>query len=91
MKNEDLTPEDDAFAREERCEKAIKTVSKAIFMRLAVTVILIWAILQTSMEMWVIGLIAFVLIINFSGILPLASELKKRRKELKEIIAEDEA
>ena len=89
MENEDLTPEMDSFEREERCRKAIRTVAKAIFMRVFVTVILAWALLQTSLELWVIGLMAFVLIINLSGLLPLVAELKKRRKELKEILAEE--
>ena len=91
MEKENLPPEEDSFEREERCRKAIKTVGKAIFMRLFVTAILIWAVLQANMELWVIGLMAFVLIINLTGLLPLISELKKRRKELKAIIAEEEA
>lgn len=91
MEKENLPPEEDSFEREERCRKAIKTVRKAIFMRLLVTAILIRAVLQAHMELWVIGLMAFVLIINLTGLLPLISELKKRRKELKAIIAEEEA
>lgn len=91
MENENLiTSEDDWFQREERCRKTIKTVVKAVFMRLLVTVILVWGLLQSSMELWVWGLMAFVLVINLSGILPLGSELKKRRAELKEILAEEE-
>lgn len=89
MENENLAPEMDSFEREERCRKAIRTVSKAIFMRLFVTVILVWALLQTSLELWVIGLMVFVLIINLSGLLPLGAELKKQRKELKEILTEE--
>lgn len=89
MEQENLTPEMDSFEREERCRKAIRTVSKAILMRLFVTVILVWALLQTSLELWVIGLMAFVLIINLSGLLPLGAELKKQRKELKEILTEE--
>ena len=89
MEQENLTPEMDSFEREERCRKAIRTVSKAILMRLFVTVILVWALLQTGPELWVIGLIAFVLVINLSGLLPLGTELKKQRKELKEILTEE--
>ena len=89
MEQENLTPEMDSFEREERCRKAIRTVSKAILMRLFVTVILVSAPLQTGPELWVIGLIAFVLVINLSGLLPLGTELKKQRKELKEILTEE--
>ena len=91
---ENLTPEVpelDSWQREERCRKTIKTVSKAIFMRLFVTALLIWAVFQTSRELWIVGLMAFVLIINLTGILPLAAEWKKQRKILKDIIAEDDA
>ena len=90
MENQNPTPPMDSFEREERCRKAIKTVSKAIFMRLFVTAILIWAVLQTGMRLWVLGLMVFVMIINLTGMLPLVSELKKRRKELNDIIAEEE-
>ena len=94
MESADFTPvgepEMDSFEREERCRRAVKTVSKAIFMRLFVTMLLIWAAFQTSMELWILGLMALVLIINLTGMLPLVSEWKKRRRELKEIIAEDE-
>lgn len=89
--NPGTSPEMDSFEREERCRKNIRTVSKAIFMRLFVTGILAWVLLGNGLEIWVTGLILFVLIINLSGMFPLVQELKKRRKELKEIIAEDEA
>lgn len=84
----DIPTEEELLEREERCRKALKTVSKAIFMRVFVTVILIWAVLQTGMELWVLGLMVFVLIINLSGLLPLGMEFKKRRSELKEILAQ---
>jgi len=94
MENENLTPEVpelDSWQREERCRRALKTVSKAMFMRLFVTALLIWAAFQTSMELWILGLIALVLVINLAGLLPLWTEWKKQRMILKAIIAEDEA
>ncbi|MBQ7001146.1 MAG: hypothetical protein IJN67_08905 [Oscillospiraceae bacterium] len=94
MENENLTPEApelDSWQREERCRRALKTVSKAMFMRLFVTALLIWAAFQTSMELWILGLIALVLVINLAGLLPLWTEWKKQRMILKAIIAEDEA
>ena len=94
MENENLTPEvpqeDDWFQREERCRKNIKTVSRAIFMRLFVTALLVWVLFQTSMELWVIGLLCFVMIINLTGLLPLFAEWKKRRTELKRILEEED-
>ncbi len=79
----------DLAEREERCQKTIKTVTKAIVMRLFICALLIWATFQTAMELWVIGLMLLVLIINLTGILPLAAELKKRRQEWKELLKEE--
>ena len=94
MENENILPEPaeemDLLEREERCQKAIKTVTKAIFMRLFVCGLLIWIVFQTSMELWIVGLMGLVLIINATGILPLAAELKKRRQEWKQLLEEEE-
>ena len=94
MENENIIPEEmpelDSFQREERCRRAMKTVGKAIFVRLFVIVLLIWVAFQTKMEIWIIGLICLVMVINLTGMLPLISEWNKRRIELKEIIAMDE-
>ncbi len=84
------TPEASVWEREEKCRRALKTVSKAIFMRLFVTVLLVWVVFQTGMELWILGLMALVLVINLSGVLPLVTEWKKRRRELKTILAEEE-
>lgn len=90
MENESLTSEMDLLEREEQCRKALKTVTKAIFMRLFVSAILVWAALQAGKELWIIGMMALVLVINLVGILPLWSEWKKQRRILKDIIAEYE-
>ena len=81
----------DILEREERCRKALRTVAKAILMRIFVMAILFWSAFVNGMEPWVLGLMVFVLIINLTGIWPLVSEWKKQRAILKEIIAEDEA
>ena len=78
--------EDELMAAEEKCRKAIKTVAKAVFMRVFVTGLLIWIALQSSMETWTLGLIAMVLLINLSGLLPLGKELGKRIRELRSIM-----
>ena len=65
-----IRPDEDALMEaEEKCRKAMKTVGKAIFMRIFVTGLLIWVLFQTEMELWIIGMMAFVLIINLSGLL----------------------
>lgn len=80
------SPVEALMEQEEKCCKSLKTVGKAIFMRLLVTGLLIWALLQNEMQVWVIGLMTVVLIINLSGLLPLGAELKKRLRELKGIL-----
>ena len=75
--------------REERCQKAMKAVGKAIFMRLVVSAILIWAVMRAPMDVWVVGLMLLVFLINLTGILPLAAELKKRRAEWKQLLSEE--
>ena len=78
--------EDELMEAEEKCRKAMKTVMKAIVMRLFVTGLLLWIAMQSGMELWAVGLIALVLLINLSGLLPLGTELRKRLRELKSIM-----
>lgn len=80
----------DLLEREERCQKAMKTVAKAIFMRLVVCGLLAWVIFSSVQELWVEGLMLLVLLINITGTLPLVAELKKRRAEWKQMLAEEE-
>ena len=88
----DMKPgeERDLLEREERCQKALRAVTKAIFMRLVICVLLIWVVLKTAMELWVTGLMLLVLLINVTGTLPLVAELKKRRQEWKALLEEEE-
>ena len=94
MEDEHRTPappaEDDYFQREEKCRRALSTVRKAIIMRLVVTALLIWILLQTHMQPWIVGVLVFTMVINLSGLLPLISEWKKQRRILKEILSEEE-
>lgn len=85
-----LSPEDmDLLEREERCQKAMKAVTKAIVMRVVICGLLLWILFQTSMNLWVIGLMLLVLLINVSSAFPLVAELKKRRQEWKQLLAEE--
>ena len=87
----DLEPKENMtlLEREERCQKAMKAVGKAIFMRLVVSAILIWAVMRAPMDVWVVGLLLLVFLINLTGILPLAAEMKKRRAEWKQLLSEE--
>ena len=82
MADEKLTPEPDIYDREDQCRKAIRTVGKAVFMRLLVTALLIFVLIGNGMQGWVIGLIVFVLIINLTGMLPLVQELRKQKVKI---------
>ena len=82
--------EEELMQREDRCRKALKTVVKAMLMRLFVAAVLIWSVIRSGMPMWAVGMMAFVLLMNLATLLPLLQEWKKRRKELKDIIAQFE-
>ena len=89
----DLEPVEgrDLLEREERCRKAIRVVSKAIAMRFLICGLLIWVILRTDLALWTVGLLLLVMLINLTGVLPLAAEWKKRRQEWKQLLAEEES
>ena len=79
----------DLTEREERCQKAMKTVARAIVMRLFICGLLIWAVIRSAMPLWAVGLMVLVMVINITGILPLAAELRKRRQEWKLLLEEE--
>ena len=49
MADEKMTPEPDIYDREDQCRKAIRTVGKAVFMRLLVTALLIFVLIGNGM------------------------------------------
>ncbi len=83
------TVEEDSFAREERCRKALNTVGKAIFMRLFVVVLLILVAVKAQTSFAVVLMLLLVLVINLSGMLPLVKEWKARKAELNQILDEE--
>ena len=82
--------QEELFEREEKCQKAIRTVRKAVFMRLFVTALLLWTAFGNHMEVWAVGLLVLVMLINLTGVLPLISEWRKQKKLLAELIAMEE-
>lgn len=87
MEQKEPLSRDELFDREERCSKAIRTVARAIFIRIAVSGLLIWVVLAVNHTPVVIGLAAFVLLMNLMGSFPLVRELRKRLREQKELRA----
>jgi len=94
MEEQNKKPEEvlaeDLYDREERCQKAIRTVRKALIMRLVVTGLLVWMVLNNPSQPWVWGLTAFVLLINLTGAVPLVKELLKQKRLLIALIAQEE-
>lgn len=78
------------FAQEEKCQKAIRTVRRAVLMRLVVTAVLIWAMILSAGEALAIGLLLLALVLNLTSALPLVAEWKKQHARLKELIALEE-
>lgn len=83
-------PAMDPYDREEQCRKTIRVVTRAILMRIVVSVLLLIMVIRAGAFPAVLGLCAFVLLIAVSGAVPLARELGKQRKLLKECLAQQE-
>jgi len=88
MAGENQTP--DLYEREEQCMKAIKTVRRAVCMRIVVAALMVWAVASAPTQPIVWGLMAFVLVIDILGALPLISEWKKQKQLLDALIAQEE-
>ncbi len=78
------------FAQEEKCQKAIRTVRRAVLMRLVVAAVLVWAMILSAGEALAIGLLLLALVLNLTSALPLVAEWKKQHARLKELIALEE-
>ena len=76
----------DPYDREERCRKTIRTLLKAIVMRIAAGVLLAVAVVRANAAPIALGLTGFALLLILSGLLPLARELKNQRVILKECL-----
>lgn len=75
----------DLYEREEQFSRALKQVIKACVMRIVVTGLLLFVLLYEHREMWLWGLLGFVMLLNLAGLFPLAAEVKRRMKELKQL------
>lgn len=82
MQNNQNPDRDSFFLEDEKITKALKTVRKAAIMRIFVTALLIWILFQTSMELWIVGLMVFVILINLTGMVPLIQEWRKQKRKL---------
>lgn len=88
--NRSIDPKEELFLEEERCQKTIKTVGRALFMRLVVAVLMVWVAMGNRTQVWAWGLAAFVLLVDLTGGAVLWKEYRKQRKRLKDLIAQEE-
>ena len=80
----------DLYEREEQCLKAIKTVRKAVFMRILVAALMVWAVAMQPKQPIVWGLMVFVLLIDVLGAWPLVQEWKRQKKLFEELVSQEE-
>ena len=76
----------DPYDREERCRKTIRTLLRAIIIRVAAGVLLAVAVVRASVSLMALGLTGFALLLILTGLFPLTMELKKQKRILKECL-----
>lgn len=76
----------DPYDREERCRKTIRTLVRAILVRVAAGVLLAVAVVRAGASSLALGLTGFALLLILSGLFPLTMELKKQKRILKECL-----
>ena len=74
----------DPYDREERCRKTIRTLRKAIVMRIAAGSLLAVAVIRANAAPIALGLTGFALLLILVGMAPLVRELKKQKSILHE-------
>lgn len=91
MERQSYPPEGDVYDREESCRRAIRTVARAIGMRLLVLALAIWAFVRGPRSGLFVGLLLLVAVITLSALPILLRELFHRRREWKELLAKEES
>ena len=69
----------DPYDREERCRKTIRTLLRAIMVRIAAGVLLAVAVVRAGVSSVALGLTGFALLLILAGLFPLMMELKKQK------------
>ena len=81
----------DPYDREERCRKTIRTLLRAIIVRIAAGALLAVAVVRAGVSSVALGLIGFALLLILSGLFPLTMELKKQKDILKDCLEQQKA
>ena len=83
-------PTPDLYEQEENCIKSIKTLRRAVLMRIVVALLMVWAVAMEPGQPIVWGLMVFVLMVDVLGALPLLQEWKRQKRKLADLIAQEE-
>lgn len=76
----------DPYDREERCRKTMRTLLRAIVIRVAAGVLLAVAVVRAGASPVTLGLTGFALLLILAGLFPLTMELKKQKDILKDCL-----
>lgn len=73
----------DPYDREERCRKTMRTLIKAIAMRVLAGILLVAGVVCAGAAPIALGLSAFALLVILAGAVPLIQEFRKQTRLLK--------
>ena len=90
---EDLIPdgsqEYDVYQKIDRCEKTLRIIRRSVLMRIFLTALLLYIPFAAKLQGGVMLLMLFVVVINVSGLLPLLSQWRSKKKELNKLLDEE--
>ena len=78
------------YEKIERCEKNLRVIRRAVLMRIALTALLLYIPFAAGSGRGVFVMMFLVGAINLSGLLPLVSQWKIKKKELDRLLDEEE-
>ena len=90
---EDLIPdgsqEYDIYQKIDRCEKTLRVIRRSVLMRIVLTGLLLYIPFAAKLQGGVLLMMVLVVLINLSGLLPLISQWRIRKKELDQLLDEE--
>ena len=81
--------DESVYAKIERCEKTLRIIRRSVFMRLALTALLIYIPIGAQVPGGAAVMLCLVALLNLSGLLPLVSQWKIKKKELDKLLDEE--
>ena len=80
----------DIYEKIQHCEKTVRTIRRAVLMRLFLTALLLYIPFAAKVSSGIWILMGFVMLINVSGLIPLMSQWRIKKKELDKLLDEEE-